>query len=94
MTQDNLWELNYFKILNFIVQHKRRPSRHRLEEHQMLNWIKYQKKLIAQGKFKDERTGKFDKLLALADLYLRKNQYAYTHKPNIEERGGEDMPEA
>ncbi|MDY6257929.1 MAG: hypothetical protein SPL58_08190 [Bacteroidaceae bacterium] len=80
MTQDELWEQNYRTFIDFMTTQKRRPSKHRLEEHQMLNWLKYQKKSLAQGKFKPERIEKFLKLLEIAGLYLRKNQYVYTHK--------------
>lgn len=79
MKQDELWELNYLDIMDFMSGQKRRPSRHRLEEHQMLNWLKYQKKRLAQGKMKPERIDRFQKLLTIAAQYLRKNQYAYTH---------------
>lgn len=77
MTQDELWEQNYRTFIDFMTTQKRRPSKHRLEEHQMLNWLKYQKKSLAQGKLKPERIEKFLKLLEIAGLYLRKNQYAY-----------------
>jgi len=80
MTQDELWEQNYRTFIDFMTTQKRRPSKHRLEEHQMLNWLKYQKKSLAQGKLKPERIEKFLKLLEIAGLYLRKNQYVYTHK--------------
>ncbi|MBR1520685.1 MAG: hypothetical protein IJ635_05550 [Bacteroidaceae bacterium] len=80
MTHDDLWELNYLDILDFMTEQKRRPSKHRLEEHQMLNWIKYQKKRLAQGRMKPERIERFNHLLAIASQYLRKNQYAYSNR--------------
>lgn len=78
MTHDDLWELNYLDILDFMTEQKRRPSKHRLEEHQMLYWIKYQKKRLAKGRMKPERIERFKHLLAVASQYLRKNQYAYS----------------
>lgn len=80
MKQDDLWELNYLDIMDFMTGQKRRPSKHRLEDHQMLNWLKYQKKRMVQGKMKPERIDRFKQLLEVADQYLRKNQYAYTHR--------------
>lgn len=77
MTQDELWEQNYSNIMTFMMNEKKLPSKHRKEEHQMLNWMKYQRKRLSQGKFKPERIEKFLKLLEIAGLYLRKNQYAY-----------------
>lgn len=83
MTHDEHWELNYQDILGFMTEQKKRPSKHHLEEHQMLNWLKYQKKCLAQGKLKPERIDKFKHLLEVAEQYLRKNQYAYTNRHNI-----------
>ena len=53
----------------------RNPSRHRLEEHDMLNWVKQQRKLKNKGELKAERVEKFRKLLELTERYRRKNQY-------------------
>ena len=80
MTRNDLWEQNYSDIMDFMTGQKRRPSKHRLEEHQMLNWLKYQKKRLAQGKMAPDRIDKFQKLLTVAEQFLRKNQYAYTHQ--------------
>ena len=77
MTQDELWERNYQDTLNFITEQKKRPSKHRLEEHKMLNWYKYQKKCFAKGKLKPNRIDRFTHLVDVFNQYLRKNQYAY-----------------
>ena len=53
----------------------RNPSKHRLEEHQMLNFVKHNRKLINAGKLKETRVEKFEKLLAKCEEYKRKNQY-------------------
>lgn len=79
MTQNDLWELNYISLLNFIKEQKKLPSKHRVEEHQMLNWFKYQKKRLASGQMKPDRTVRFKHLLKVASQHLRKNQYAYIH---------------
>ncbi|MBR0046374.1 MAG: helicase associated domain-containing protein [Bacteroidaceae bacterium] len=79
MTQDELWEKNYRLILDFMNEQKKRPSKHHLEERQMLNWLKYQKKRLAQGKLKPDRIDKLQYLFKIANIVLRKNQYAYTY---------------
>jgi hypothetical protein len=79
MTQDELWEVNYQEMLDFMTAQKKRPSKHHLEERQMLNWLKYQKKRLAQGKLKPERIEKLQHLFNIANQFLRKNQYAYAH---------------
>lgn len=82
MTHDELWNCNYLDILDFMSEQKKRPSKHRLEEHQMLNWLKYQKKRYVQGQMKPDRIDRFKHLLEVADHYLRKNQYAYIDEPD------------
>ena len=61
--------------MEFVVSNKRNPSRHRIEEHDMLNWLKANRKALNAGKMKPERVEKFKELLALCEQYKRKNQY-------------------
>jgi hypothetical protein len=75
MTQDERWNLRYQEVMDFIETNHRNPSKHRLEEHDMLNWLKQQRKLHNAGKLKPERVERFRKLLELVELYKRKNQY-------------------
>lgn len=75
MTQDEKWMLKYQEVVHFIETNKRNPSKHRIEEHNMLNWLKASRKLINAGKMKPERVEMFNKLLALIDEYKRVNQY-------------------
>lgn len=76
MTQDERWEQQYEQIRAFMNEHHRRPSKHHIEEHLMLNWFKYNKKMMAKGLLPDDRMEKFEKLLEEADGLRRKNQYA------------------
>ena len=75
MTQDEKWEQRYNEVKSFIETNKRNPSKHRIEEHDMLNWLKANRKVMNAGKMKDERVEKFGKLLELTEQYKRKNQY-------------------
>ena len=43
----------------------------------MLNWIKYNRKLIAQGKLSADRQEKFEQLLAASIDFHKLNQYSY-----------------
>ena len=65
----------YEEVVRFIEANHRNPSKHRIEEHNMLNWLKASRKLINAGKMKPERVKMFEKLLALTEQYRRKNQY-------------------
>ena len=75
MTQDERWNVRYQEVRAFIETNKRNPSKHRLEEHDMLNWLKANRKAMNAGKMKSERVEKFRKLLELTEQYRRKNQY-------------------
>ena len=50
-------------------------SKHWIEEHDMLNWIKHQRKLLNAGQLKLERVEVFERLLGLCEQYRRVNQY-------------------
>ena len=75
MTQDERWEARYQKVISFIDVNKRNPSKHRIEEHDMLNWLKANRKAMNAGKMKPERAETFKELLTLTEQYRRKNQY-------------------
>ena len=75
MTQEEKWLAKYDEVVDFIVKNKRNPSKHRLEEHNMLNWLKASRKLINAGKMKSERVEKFKELLELMEQYKHVNQY-------------------
>ena len=47
MTQDERWQKRYDEVVDFIDANKRNPSKHRIEEHDMLNWLKASKHSIA-----------------------------------------------
>ena len=75
MTQEEKWMMRYNDVMTFIETNKRNPSRHRIEEHDHLNWLKANRKVMNAGKMKPERVEKFRKLLEMTELYRRKNQY-------------------
>ena len=76
MTQYERWLTKYNEVKSFIETNHWNPSRHRIEEHDMLNWVKHQRKLMNTGELKPERIEKFKKLMESAEKYRRVNQYA------------------
>jgi len=46
MTQDEKWQAKYDEVVDFIKVNHRNPSKYRLEEHDMLNWLKANRKVI------------------------------------------------
>ena len=75
MTQDERWQAKYNEVMEFMEKNHRNPSRHRIEEHDMLNWLKATRKKLNSGELKKERFVKFKELLAIAEQYKRKKQY-------------------
>ena len=75
MTQDERWNMRYNEVKSFIETNHRNPSRHRIEEHDMLNWVKHQRKLMNAGELKLERVEPFKRLLELSEKYKHVNQY-------------------
>ena len=75
MTQEERWLTKYNEVMEFLEENHRNPSKHRIEEHDMLNWLKANRKALNAGKLKSERVEKFRKLLELTEQYRRKNQY-------------------
>lgn len=75
MKQDEKWIIKYNEVMEFIKTNKRNPSRHRIEEHNMLNWLKACRKMINAEKMKPERVKKFEELQELMEEYKRVNQY-------------------
>jgi len=75
MTQDERWNIRYNEVKSFIKENHRNPSRHRIEEHDMLNWLKATRKRMNAGDLKPERVEAFKELLALCEQYKRKNQW-------------------
>ena len=75
MTQEEKWLVKYKEVVDFIKKNHRNPSRHRLEDHNMLSWCKHQRKLLNAGKLKNERIDKFNKLLVLIKDNKRVNQW-------------------
>ena len=75
MTQEQRWQIRYDEVKRFIEENKRNPSKHRIEEHDMLNWLKANRKVLNAGKLKQDRVEKFRKLLEITEQFKRVNQY-------------------
>lgn len=75
MTQNERWFLRYNEVMAFIESNHRNPSKHRIEEHLMLNWVKHNRKLLKAGKMAPERVEMMGKLVDMWEERKRKNQY-------------------
>ena len=50
MNQDTRWMRKYNELKDFIEVNRRNPSKHRIEEHDMLNFIKHNRKLLKESR--------------------------------------------
>ena len=75
MDQETRWLAKFNEVKSFIEANQRNPSKHRLEEHDMLNWLKANRKVMNKGELKLERVEKFKELLALMEEYKHVNQW-------------------
>lgn len=49
MTQEERWMVKYNEVIDFIEANHRNPSKHRIEEYDMLNWLKANRKVMNKG---------------------------------------------
>ena len=75
MTQEKRWLKRYQEVIGFIETNHRNPSKHRIEEHDMLNWVQANRKVMNKGEMKEERVERFKTLLAMMEEYKRVNQW-------------------
>lgn len=76
MTQEEQWQSKYSEVRTFIETNRRNPSKHRVEEHRLLNWIKHNRKMMHRDAMRPDRVEKFKALLELGEQHKRLNQYA------------------
>lgn len=76
MTQDERWLAKYNEVKTFIEDNYRNPSKYNLEKHDMLNWLKANRKRMNAGLLQEPRLRMFKELLALCEQYKHINQYA------------------
>ena len=67
--------MKYKEVVEFVESNRRNPSKHRIEEHDMLNWVKANRKVMNAGKMKPSRVEAFKRLLVLMEECKRVNQY-------------------
>lgn len=69
------WDMQFKLIWDFVTENHRGPSRHRVEEHKMLNWMKYNRKKLNRNEFDPVRKEKMLALKAMIHSFNRVNQY-------------------
>ena len=75
MTQDERWNIRYQEVKEFIEREHRNPSKHRIEEHDMLNWLKANRKALNAGRMKEGRVELFRELREILEHNKHVNQW-------------------
>lgn len=75
MAKDEKWNNMFNEEMYFIEENHRNPSKHRIEEYLLLNFITHNSKLKNAGAIKSERIEPFKVLLALIEENKHLNQY-------------------
>lgn len=70
MTQNERWIVRYNEVIDFIEKNRRDPSKYRIEDYLMLNFIKHTRKLLNAGKMEENMMGKVN---GLRDGYCKRN---------------------
>ncbi len=76
MDQDARWITKYNEVIDFMKKNHRIPSRHRIEEHDLLNWLKSNRKKMNANELKEPRLSMFKNLLEYGEQFKHINQYA------------------
>lgn len=59
MDQETRWLIRYNEVKTLIEENHRNPSKHRIEEHDMLNWLKANRKKMNAGELQEPRLSMF-----------------------------------
>ena len=62
------WQENYAQLKRYIEEHRHLPDKKKVEFRALLNWWKYNKKLIKQGKLDKDRMMLLQELSDMRDL--------------------------
>ena len=62
------WQENYAQLKRYIEEHRHLPDKKKVEFRGLLNWWKYNKKLIKQGKPDKDRMMLLQELSDMRDL--------------------------
>ncbi len=68
MKNEERWLLNYNLLREYILEHHFLPGKKKVENRGLLNWWKYNKKLIKSCKLDAERTKMLEELSQLRDI--------------------------
>ena len=75
VSQEDRWQLHLAEVRAYVAENKRLPSKYRVENRRLLNWLKYNRKLLAAGLLPEGRRELFQELMDFCAQYHHVNQY-------------------
>ena len=64
------WQNNYVMLKAYIEEHGQLPDKKKVEARALLNWWKYNRKLVRAGKLDSERTKLLEELSMMRKVHL------------------------
>lgn len=65
VTNKERWQVNYDLLLKYVLENGQLPDKNKIEARSLLNWWKYNRKRLKQGKLTNEQILLLDKLSSL-----------------------------
>ena len=66
------WHENYNKLRDYILRRHHLPNKAVVEDRGLLNWWKYNKKLIQAGKLPAEKVKMLDELSGMRETFVKR----------------------
>ncbi|MDD6890568.1 MAG: helicase associated domain-containing protein [Bacteroidales bacterium] len=72
MKREENWKENYLALKAYIMGHRQLPDKKKEENRGLLNWWKYNKKLIQAGKLPAEKVKMLDELSGMRETFVKR----------------------
>ena len=66
--RDLKWQENYEQLKDYVVKYRHLPNKKKVENRGLLNWWKYNKKLVRLGKMDMDRVSLLEELNKMRDV--------------------------
>ena len=66
--RDLKWQENYEQLKDYVVKYRHLPNKKKVENRGLLNWWKYNKKLVRLGKMDMDRVSLIEELNKMRDV--------------------------
>lgn len=70
MKNEERWMDNYMALKRYVEEHHQLPDKKKEDNRRLLNWWKYNRKLVKAGSIAPERGELLDKLSKMRDVYV------------------------